>query len=94
MLKVDHPHFPAVPPHFITAVFRCRLQPPRSPLNALPVGEALEFAMVSFNTGSISLEVAPFGGMKPSGAGREGSHHGIEESLETKAFHFGSLSDK
>ena len=50
--------------------------------------------MVGFNTGSISLEVAPFGGMKPSGAGREGSHHGIEESLETKAFHFGSLSDK
>ncbi len=58
------------------------------------VGEALEFGMVGFNTGSISLEVSPFGGMKLSGVGREGSHHGIEEYLETKAFHFGSLSDK
>ncbi|MFS2224986.1 NAD-dependent succinate-semialdehyde dehydrogenase [Pantoea sp. B65] len=55
------------------------------------VGEALEFGMVGFNTGSISLEVAPFGGIKLSGIGREGSHHGIEEYLESKAFHFGSL---
>ncbi|MBP2167334.1 succinate-semialdehyde dehydrogenase/glutarate-semialdehyde dehydrogenase [Erwinia toletana] len=55
------------------------------------VGEALEFGMVGFNTGSISLEVAPFGGIKLSGIGREGSHHGIDEYLETKAFHFGGL---
>ncbi|BEO69106.1 NAD-dependent succinate-semialdehyde dehydrogenase (plasmid) [Serratia marcescens] len=56
------------------------------------VGEALEFGMVGHNTGSISLEVAPFGGIKMSGVGREGSHHGIEEYLEIKAFHFGSLA--
>lgn len=56
------------------------------------VGEALEFGMVGHNTGAISLEVAPFGGIKMSGIGREGSHHGIEEYLEIKAFHFGSLN--
>ena len=55
------------------------------------VGEALEFGMVGFNTGSVSLEVAPFGGIKLSGVGREGSRYGIEEYLESKAFHFGSL---
>lgn len=56
------------------------------------VGEALEFGMVGHNTGAISLEVAPFGGIKMSGIGREGSRHGIEEYLEIKAFHFGSLN--
>lgn len=56
------------------------------------VGEALEFGMVGHNTGAISLEVAPFGGIKMSGTGREGSRHGIEEYLEIKAFHFGSLN--
>lgn len=56
------------------------------------VGEALEFGMVGHNTGAISLEVAPFGGIKMSGVGREGSHHGLDEYLEIKAFHFGSLS--
>ncbi len=56
------------------------------------VGEALEFGMVGYNTGVISLEVAPFGGIKMSGVGREGSRHGIEEYLEMKAFHFGSLN--
>lgn len=55
------------------------------------VGEALEFGMVGYNTGAISLEVAPFGGIKMSGVGREGSHYGIDEYLEIKAFHFGSL---
>ncbi|MEN5015050.1 NAD-dependent succinate-semialdehyde dehydrogenase [Erwinia sp. Eh17-17] len=55
------------------------------------VGEALEFGMVGFNTGSVSLEVAPFGGIKLSGVGREGSRYGIDEYLESKAFHFGSL---
>ncbi|EXU74525.1 MULTISPECIES: NAD-dependent succinate-semialdehyde dehydrogenase [Erwinia] len=56
------------------------------------VAEALEFGMVGHNTGAISLEVAPFGGIKMSGVGREGSHHGIDEYLEIKAFHSGSLS--
>ncbi len=48
------------------------------------VAEALEFGMVGVNTGAISNEVAPFGGIKQSGIGREGSHHGIEEYLEVK----------
>lgn len=46
--------------------------------------ERLEFGMVGFNEGIISTEVAPFGGIKESGLGREGSHHGIEEYLEMK----------
>ena len=48
------------------------------------VAEALEYGMVGINTGLISTEVAPFGGVKQSGLGREGSHHGIEEYLEMK----------
>ncbi|MEL7347930.1 MAG: NAD-dependent succinate-semialdehyde dehydrogenase [Pseudomonadota bacterium] len=48
------------------------------------VGEALESGIVGVNTGIISTEVAPFGGVKQSGLGREGSHHGIEEYLEMK----------
>jgi succinate-semialdehyde dehydrogenase/glutarate-semialdehyde dehydrogenase len=55
------------------------------------VAEALEFGMVGFNTGEISLEVAPFGGVKLSGIGREGSRYGIDEYLEQKTFHIGSL---
>lgn len=55
------------------------------------VAEALEFGMVGFNTGAISLEVAPFGGVKLSGIGREGSRYGIDEYLEQKTFHIGSL---
>jgi succinate-semialdehyde dehydrogenase/glutarate-semialdehyde dehydrogenase len=51
---------------------------------ALRVAERLEFGMVGLNTGIISTEVAPFGGVKQSGFGREGSHHGIEEYLVTK----------
>jgi len=46
--------------------------------------EALEYGMVGLNTGLISNEVAPFGGIKQSGLGREGSRHGIEEYLEMK----------
>jgi succinate-semialdehyde dehydrogenase / glutarate-semialdehyde dehydrogenase len=56
------------------------------------VGEALEFGMVGLNTGAISTEVAPFGGVKQSGLGREGARAGIEEYLETKSFHIGGLS--
>jgi succinate-semialdehyde dehydrogenase/glutarate-semialdehyde dehydrogenase len=48
------------------------------------VAEALEFGMVGVNTGIISNEVAPFGGVKQSGLGREGSVWGIEEYLEMK----------
>jgi succinate-semialdehyde dehydrogenase / glutarate-semialdehyde dehydrogenase len=55
------------------------------------VAERLEFGMVGLNTGSVSLEVAPFGGVKQSGIGREGSKYGIEEYLEIKAFHIGGL---
>ena len=48
------------------------------------VAEALEYGMVGVNTGLISTEVAPFGGVKQSGLGREGSHHGVEDYLELK----------
>jgi succinate-semialdehyde dehydrogenase/glutarate-semialdehyde dehydrogenase len=48
------------------------------------VSEALEFGMVGVNTGLISTEVAPFGGVKQSGIGREGSRYGIDEYLEMK----------
>ncbi len=48
------------------------------------VGEALEYGMVGINTGIISNEVAPFGGIKQSGLGREGSKYGIEDYLEIK----------
>ena len=48
------------------------------------VTEALEYGMVGLNTGLISTEVAPFGGMKESGLGREGSRHGIDDYVEMK----------
>ncbi|WJS83337.1 NAD-dependent succinate-semialdehyde dehydrogenase [Paracoccus sp. TOH] len=48
------------------------------------VQEALEYGIVGVNTGIISTEVAPFGGVKQSGLGREGSRHGIEDYLEMK----------
>lgn len=48
------------------------------------VSEALEYGMVGINTGLISTEVAPFGGIKSSGLGREGSKYGIEDYLELK----------
>ena len=48
------------------------------------VAEALEYGIVGINTGLISTEVAPFGGVKESGLGREGSKYGIEEFLEIK----------
>jgi len=48
------------------------------------VAEALEYGMVGINTGLISTEVAPFGGIKQSGQGREGSKYGIDDYLETK----------
>ncbi|SNT73023.1 NAD-dependent succinate-semialdehyde dehydrogenase [Paracoccus seriniphilus] len=48
------------------------------------VQEGLEYGIVGVNTGIISTEVAPFGGVKQSGLGREGSHHGIDDYLEMK----------
>lgn len=48
------------------------------------VSEALEYGMVAVNTGLMSSEVAPFGGIKQSGFGREGSQHGVDEYLNTK----------
>jgi len=48
------------------------------------VAEALEYGMVGVNTGMISTEIAPFGGVKSSGLGREGSRHGLDDYLEIK----------
>ena len=48
------------------------------------VSEGLEYGMVGVNTGMMSSEVAPFGGIKQSGFGREGSQHGIDEYLSYK----------
>jgi len=55
------------------------------------VAEALEYGIVGINTGLISTEVAPFGGVKESGIGREGSKYGIEEFLEIKYLCMGGL---
>jgi len=55
------------------------------------VSEGLEYGMVGVNTGLISTEVAPFGGFKESGIGREGSHHGLDEYLETKYVAIGGI---
>ncbi|MDR3383657.1 NAD-dependent succinate-semialdehyde dehydrogenase [Cupriavidus basilensis] len=55
------------------------------------VAEALEYGMVGINTGLISNEVAPFGGVKQSGLGREGSSYGIEEYLEVKYLCMGGV---
>jgi succinate-semialdehyde dehydrogenase/glutarate-semialdehyde dehydrogenase len=55
------------------------------------VAEALEFGIIGINEGIISTEVAPFGGMKESGTGREGSKYGIEEYLEVKYLALGGI---
>jgi succinate-semialdehyde dehydrogenase/glutarate-semialdehyde dehydrogenase len=55
------------------------------------VAEALEYGMVGINEGIISNEVAPFGGVKESGLGREGSQHGIEDYLELKYLCMGGI---
>ncbi len=57
------------------------------------VAEALEYGMVGINEGIISTEVAPFGGIKESGIGREGSRYGIDEYLEMKYLCLGAMSD-
>ena len=58
------------------------------------VAEALEYGMVGINTGAISSELAPFGGVKESGIGREGSRHGVEEFVELKYMLMGGLDRK
>ncbi|MBN9011270.1 MAG: aldehyde dehydrogenase family protein, partial [Rhizobiales bacterium] len=55
------------------------------------VAEALEYGMVGINSGAISTELAPFGGVKESGLGREGSHFGTEEFVEVKYMLMGGL---
>jgi succinate-semialdehyde dehydrogenase / glutarate-semialdehyde dehydrogenase len=55
------------------------------------VAEALEYGMVGVNEGGISTEVAPFGGMKESGLGREGSKYGTDEFTEIKYILMGGL---
>jgi len=55
------------------------------------VSEALEYGMVGINTGFLSHEMAPFGGMKQSGVGREGSKYGLDEYLEIKYLCLGGL---
>jgi succinate-semialdehyde dehydrogenase/glutarate-semialdehyde dehydrogenase len=56
------------------------------------VAESLEYGMIGVNTGAITFEGAPFGGVKESGIGREGSHHGVEEFLEMKYLMLGGIS--
>jgi succinate-semialdehyde dehydrogenase/glutarate-semialdehyde dehydrogenase len=55
------------------------------------VAEGIEYGMVGINTGAISTELAPFGGVKESGLGREGSHYGVEEFVEVKYLLMGGL---
>ena len=55
------------------------------------VAEALEYGMVGINTGRMSSEAAPFGGIKQSGIGREGSRHGLEDYLEMKYLCMGNI---
>jgi succinate-semialdehyde dehydrogenase/glutarate-semialdehyde dehydrogenase len=56
------------------------------------VAEALEYGMVGINTGLISTAEVPFGGVKQSGLGREGSHHGIDDYVEIKYLCLGDLN--
>ena len=55
------------------------------------VAEALEYGMVGVNTGIISNAAAPFGGVKQSGLGREGSKYGLDEYLEIKYVALGGI---
>ena len=58
------------------------------------VAEALEVGLVGVNDGVISVEVAPFGGVKESGMGREGSKYGIEDYLEVKYVSLGGIAEQ
>ncbi len=57
------------------------------------VAEKLEYGIVGVNEGIVATEVAPFGGVKESGLGREGSRHGLDEFLEMKYMYLGGLTD-
>ena len=57
------------------------------------VSEGLEYGIVGVNEGIISTEMAPFGGVKESGTGREGSKYGIEDYLEIKYLCMGGIND-
>jgi succinate-semialdehyde dehydrogenase/glutarate-semialdehyde dehydrogenase len=65
------------------------LQPRRGP--HLPRGEALEYGMVGINVGILATEHVPFGGVKQSGLGREGSHHGMDDYVEIKYLCLGDI---
>ena len=56
------------------------------------VAEQLQFGMVGLNTGAVSMEMAPFGGVKASGFGREGSRYGMDDYLQVKAVHMGTTA--
>ena len=55
------------------------------------VGEALEYGMVGINVGILATEHVPFGGVKQSGLGREGSHHGMDDYVEIKYLCLGDI---
>jgi succinate-semialdehyde dehydrogenase/glutarate-semialdehyde dehydrogenase len=57
------------------------------------VAEGLDYGIVGINEGLISYAAAPFGGMKESGTGREGSKYGMDEYLEIKYLCLGGISD-
>jgi succinate-semialdehyde dehydrogenase/glutarate-semialdehyde dehydrogenase len=59
---------------------------------AIRVGEALEYGMVALNEGMVSSEAAPFGGIKQSGIGREGSKYGLDDYTEIKYILLGGLA--
>ena len=56
------------------------------------VSEGLEYGIIGINSGIISTEVAPFGGMKESGIGREGSKYGLDEFMEIKYWCLGGIN--
>jgi succinate-semialdehyde dehydrogenase/glutarate-semialdehyde dehydrogenase len=55
------------------------------------VSEQLEYGILGINTGFISTEVAPFGGVKESGIGREGSKYGVDDWIETRYLSLGGI---
>lgn len=57
------------------------------------VAEALEYGIVGVNTGLVSTEVAPFGGIKQSGTGREGSKYGMDDYMELKYICLGGIGN-
>lgn len=63
----------------------------RDNARAWRMGAGLESGMVGLNTGAISTELAPFGGIKQSGMGREGSKYGCDDYLEIRSLTFGGL---